>query len=177
LVETGIKVIDVMCPVAAGGSLALAGGYGVGTTVVMEELVRRLSGGRAPVSMFVILAPPSPEWPPTLAEDYSLSAALKEDGYSEGTVGSVQSFFFRSEGGPWTPERLAALEPVDTVIHLSRERIKSKIYPCVDVLTSRSRLLETKGVSAQHAIIAQRVRAAVAAMWASSGFANADAAD
>jgi len=177
LVETGIKVVDVMCPVAAGGSFALAGGYGVGTTVVMEELVRRLSGGRDPVSMFVLLAPPSPEWPPTLAEDYSLSAALKEEGYSEGTVGSVQTFFFRSEGGAWTPERLAALEPVDTVIHLSRERIKSKIYPCVDVLTSRSRLLETKGVSAQHAIIAQRVRAAVAAMWASSGFANADAAD
>ena len=63
------------------------------------------------------------------------------------------------------------------VIHLSRERIKSKIYPCVDVLTSRSRLLETKGVSAQHVMIAQRVRAAVAAMWASGEFANADAAD
>jgi RNA polymerase sigma factor (sigma-70 family) len=107
LVETGIKVIDVMCPIVAGGSLAIAGGYGVGLTVVMEELVRRLSGGRDPVSMFVFLPPPSSEWPPTLAEDYSHAQELKQEGYSEGTVGSVQTFFFRSEDGPWTPQRLA----------------------------------------------------------------------
>jgi RNA polymerase sigma factor (sigma-70 family) len=177
IVETGIKVIDVMCPVVAGGSLALAGGYGVGTTVVMEELVRRLSGGPDPVSMFVILAPPSEEWPPTLEKDYSLSAALKQEGYSEGTVGSVQTFFFRSEAGPWTSEQLAALAPVDSVVHLFRERIKAKIYPGVDVLTSRSRLLETKRVSAEHARIAERVREAVAEMWASDNFARADTAD
>jgi RNA polymerase sigma factor (sigma-70 family) len=177
LVETGIKVIDVMCPVVAGGSLALAGGYGVGLTVVMEELVRRLSGGRDPVSMFVFLPPPSSEWPPTLGEDYSHAEALKQEGYSEGTVGSLQTFFFGSEDGPWTPQRLAALEPIDTVIHLSRERIKSKIYPGVDVLTSRSRLLETKGVSTEHAMIADRVRQVLTALWASNGFANADTPD
>ena len=45
------------------------------------------------------------------------------------------------------------------------------------MLTSRSRLLETKGVSAQHAMIAQRVREALATMWAGNGFANADTAD
>jgi RNA polymerase sigma factor (sigma-70 family) len=177
LVETGIKVIDVMCPIIAGGSVAIAGGYSVGSSVVMEELVRGLSGGRDLVSMFFFLPPPSPEWQPTLAEDYSFTAALKEEGYSEGTVGSMQTFFFRSEAGPWTPERLAALAPIDTVIHLSRERIKAKIYPCVDVLTSRSRALETKGVSADHAEIAERVREALTAMWASSGFANADTTD
>src|SRR5262245_15689781 len=90
LVETGIKVIDVMCPVVAGGSLALAGELGSGTTVLMEELVRRLSGGRDRLSMFAILAPPGPEWPRALEPDYSLSAELKEEGSSEGTVGSVQ---------------------------------------------------------------------------------------
>ena len=83
--------------------------------------------------------------------------ALKKEGYSEGTVGPVQTFFFRAEGGPWTPERLQALAAVDTVIHLSRERIEAKIYPAVDVLTSRSRLLETKAVSDEHAAIAERV--------------------
>lgn len=41
LIETGIKVIDVMCPLVAGGSVTLAGEYGAGLTVVMEELVRR----------------------------------------------------------------------------------------------------------------------------------------
>jgi RNA polymerase sigma factor (sigma-70 family) len=177
ILETGIKVIDVMCPIVAGGSFALAGGYGVGLAVVMEELVRRLSGGRDGVSMFMPLPPPSPEWPPTLAEDYSHAQALKQDGYSEGTVGAIQTFFFRSEEGPWTAERLAALAPVDTVIHLARDRIKSKIYPGVDVLTSRSRLLETSGTSPEHAAIAGRVRQALTALWASGGFANADTCD
>ena len=177
MVETGIKVIDVMCPVVSGGSLALAGEMGAGTTVVMEEVVRRLSGGRDPVSMFVILAPPSSEWPPALAPDYSLSAELKKEGSSEGTVGAVQSFFFRSEGGPWTPEGLARLEPADTVIRLSRERARAKLYPCIDVLTSRSRLLATSAVTAEHVRIAERVRAALAAMWTENGFANADTTD
>jgi F0F1-type ATP synthase beta subunit len=89
-------------------------------------------------------------------------------------VGAVQSFFFRSEGGPWTPERLQTLAPIDTVVHLSRERAKAKLYPCVDALTSRSDLFAAKGVSAEHARIAQRVRQALTALWADNGFANAD---
>src|SRR5262249_60555943 len=47
LVPTGIKVIDVMCPLVAGGTLAIAGEWRAGTWVVLEELVRRLSGGTA----------------------------------------------------------------------------------------------------------------------------------
>ena len=45
LVETGIKAIDVMCPLVAGGTLAIAGDVGGGSPVFMEELVRRLSAG------------------------------------------------------------------------------------------------------------------------------------
>src|SRR5262249_10703944 len=44
LLETGIKVIDVMCPLVRGGTVAIAGELRAGTTVVLEELVRRLSG-------------------------------------------------------------------------------------------------------------------------------------
>src|SRR5262249_48700585 len=51
VVETGIKVIDVMCPIRAGGSVAIAGEYGTGNTVVMEEIVRRISGGAHPVTL------------------------------------------------------------------------------------------------------------------------------
>jgi len=177
LAETGIKVIDVMCPIVAGGSLALAGEMGGGTTVVMEEIVRRLSGGRDRLSMFAILAPPSAEWPRALEPDYSLAAELKEEGSSEGTVGSVQTFFFRSEGGKWTADALATLYPVDTVVHISRERIKSKLYPGIDVLTSRSGLFERDAVSAEHARIAERVKAALTQMWAGNGFANCDTND
>jgi RNA polymerase sigma factor (sigma-70 family) len=159
LVETGIKVIDVMCPLAAGGSAAIVGEVGVGITVVTEELVRRLSGGADRVSLFTLMPP----WPDQPA-GWSISEALKKDGYSEGTVGVVQTFFLRSEGGPLTADRLAAFEPVDTLVHLSRDMIKAKIYPGVDVLTSRSRLLGSKAVSDEHAAIASRAREAIAAL-------------
>jgi hypothetical protein len=66
LLETGIKVIDVRCPLVAGGTVVIAGDLGAGMLVVMEELVRRLGGGSDPLSIFVMMPPPSPEWPYSL---------------------------------------------------------------------------------------------------------------
>jgi len=59
LLETGIKVIDVMCPLVRGGTVAIAGEYGAGTLVLVEELVRRLSGEPGGVSLFTFI-PPGP---------------------------------------------------------------------------------------------------------------------
>jgi len=154
LLETGIKVFDVLCPLAVGGTVAIAGEFGAGTTVVMEELVRRLSGKADRISLFTLVQ----RWK---EEDFSHAAELKKDGFSEGTVGAVQTFFFRAGDGPWTTERLAELASVDTVIHLSRGMAERKIYPCVDPRTSRSELLETKAVGDEHASIADRVKQAV----------------
>jgi len=53
--ETGIKVIDVLCPLAVQGTVAIAGEFGAGTTVVMEELVRRLSDGADRISLFTFV--------------------------------------------------------------------------------------------------------------------------
>jgi len=86
---------------------------------------------------------------------------LKKDGFSEGTIGAVQTFFFRAGDGPWTTERLAELASFGTVIHLSRGMAERKIYPCVDPRTSRSELLETKAVGDKHAAIAVRVKQAL----------------
>src|SRR5882724_2432092 len=77
IVETGIKVIDVMCPIRAGGSVAIAGEYGTGNTVVMEEIVRRISKSVYPVTLFVLIPPPSEAWPPSLDENYSFADELK----------------------------------------------------------------------------------------------------
>ena len=56
-----------MCPIRAGGSVAIAGENGAGTTVVMEEIVRRISNSPHPVTLFVLIPPPSEIWPPSLA--------------------------------------------------------------------------------------------------------------
>jgi F-type H+-transporting ATPase subunit beta len=166
LLETGIKVIDVMCPLVAGGTLAIAGDPGGGSTVVMEELVRRLSAGPDRLTILLMTPQPSAEiWPQALEPGYSHLEALKKDGYSEGTVGAVQTLFFCAAEGDWVQERLNALAPADTVIRLSLERARAKVYPTVDVLTSRSRLLETKAAGREHVTIANRVRKALASLW------------
>jgi RNA polymerase sigma factor (sigma-70 family) len=166
LIETGIKVIDVMCPLTAGGTVALAGEYGTGPTVVMEELVRRLSGGADPVSLFVLMPPFSPEWPGSISLSPSISGSLKQEGYSEGTVGPVQTFFLRGQEEPWTADRLSDFAAADVVIHLARDVAKAKIYPAVDLRNSRSRLVETAAVGEEHRAVAAQVRRVLAAaLW------------
>lgn len=52
LLETGIKVIDLMCPFAKGGKVGLFGGAGVGKTVNMMELIRNIAIERSGFSVF-----------------------------------------------------------------------------------------------------------------------------
>ena len=143
----------------------------------MEELVRRLSGGADPVSLFVLMAPFSPEWPRSTALPFSISGSLKQDGYSEGTVGAVQTFFLRGQQEPWTAERLADFAAADVVIHLAREVAKAKIYPAVDLGTSRSRLIETGAVAEEHRMVAEQVRRMLAAALWNAGDPPEAAAD
>jgi F0F1-type ATP synthase beta subunit len=161
LLETGIKVIDVICPLVAGGSVAIIGEAGVGIVVVTEELTQRLSGGPDRVSLFS-LVPLIPNWPP----NGSFADVLKKEAGNEGTVGSVETFFLRAEDRLWSQDRLADLAAVDTIIQLSRERFHALIYPAVDVLASRSRLIENRAVGRDHATIRGRVLQAIAALWA-----------
>jgi len=164
LVETGIKVIDVMCPLMAGGSVAIAGEPGAGALVLMEELARRLSDRRVPMSLFVVMPPFSPAWPASMQDGFSLGDSLKREGYSEGTIGTVQTFFLRGQEKPWTEDQLSALKAADVVIHLSREVAKAQLYPAVDPRTCCSCLLETKLVDDGHLKVVERVRDALAVL-------------
>ncbi|MBU0647823.1 F0F1 ATP synthase subunit beta [Patescibacteria group bacterium] len=52
VLETGIKVIDLICPFLKGGKVGLFGGAGVGKTVVITELIRNIAAEHGGVSMF-----------------------------------------------------------------------------------------------------------------------------
>jgi F-type H+-transporting ATPase subunit beta len=52
LLETGIKVIDLVCPFAKGGKVGLFGGAGVGKTVNMLELINNIATQHAGLSVF-----------------------------------------------------------------------------------------------------------------------------
>jgi F-type H+-transporting ATPase subunit beta len=50
--ETGIKVIDLICPFVKGGKVGLFGGAGVGKTVVIQELIRNVASEHGGYSVF-----------------------------------------------------------------------------------------------------------------------------
>ena len=52
VLETGIKVMDLICPFARGGKLGLFGGAGVGKTVILTELINNVAQGHGGYSVF-----------------------------------------------------------------------------------------------------------------------------
>jgi F-type H+-transporting ATPase subunit beta len=50
--ETGLKVIDLVCPFKKGGKVGIFGGAGVGKTVIIQELIRNVAQEHAGVSVF-----------------------------------------------------------------------------------------------------------------------------
>jgi F-type H+-transporting ATPase subunit beta len=52
MLETGIKVIDLLCPMAKGGKAGLFGGAGVGKTVLIQELINNIAKFHSGYSVF-----------------------------------------------------------------------------------------------------------------------------
>ncbi len=52
ILETGIKVIDLICPIVKGGKVGLFGGAGVGKTVVIQELIHNIAQNHGGYSVF-----------------------------------------------------------------------------------------------------------------------------
>lgn len=52
ILETGIKVIDLLCPYAKGGKIGLFGGAGVGKTVLIQELISNIATEHGGISVF-----------------------------------------------------------------------------------------------------------------------------
>ena len=53
--ETGIKVVDLLCPFAKGGKIGLFGGAGVGKTVLIQELIRITAVEKGGFSVFCVV--------------------------------------------------------------------------------------------------------------------------
>ncbi len=52
MLETGIKVIDLLCPYVKGGKIGLFGGAGVGKTVLIQELINNIATQKGGISVF-----------------------------------------------------------------------------------------------------------------------------
>ena len=79
ILETGIKVIDLLAPYAKGGKVGLFGGAGVGKTVLIQELIRNIAEEHAGLSAFVGVGERS-------REGNDLWLEMKESGVLEKTM-------------------------------------------------------------------------------------------
>ena len=52
MLETGIKVVDLICPYSKGGKIGLFGGAGVGKTVLIQELINNIASQHGGISVF-----------------------------------------------------------------------------------------------------------------------------
>src|SRR6187431_3614491 len=68
LFETGLKVIDLVCPFRKGGKIGIFGGAGVGKTVIIQELINNVAKEHAGVSVFAGVGERSREGNDLIAE-------------------------------------------------------------------------------------------------------------
>jgi hypothetical protein len=100
LLETGIKVIDVMCPLVAGGNAILAGELNTGPVVTLYELTHKLNRGPDALKLFTLM----PLWREALPGS-SFLGSLKEDGFTDIPCGAsarynISIFAPRTGRGP-----------------------------------------------------------------------------
>ncbi len=79
VLETGIKVIDLICPILKGGKVGLFGGAGVGKTVIVKELIRNIATEHGGYSVFAGVGERS-------REGNDLYYEMKESGVLEKTA-------------------------------------------------------------------------------------------
>ena len=79
ILETGIKVVDLLCPYQKGGKIGLFGGAGVGKTVLIQELIRNIATEHGGYSIFTGVGERS-------REGNDLWSEMKESGVLEKTA-------------------------------------------------------------------------------------------
>jgi F-type H+/Na+-transporting ATPase subunit beta len=88
LLETGIKVIDLVCPFAKGGKVGLFGGAGVGKTVNMMELINNIAKAHSGLSMFAGVGERTREGN-DFYHEMSDAGVVKQDNLAESKVAMV----------------------------------------------------------------------------------------
>lgn len=139
--ETGIKVIDLLCPVSDGGSFGLFGDPRVGKLVLVDELAHNLGPrGRQPVTFTFVKAPDEVDVYTKLLADAGPvpTVVIAADEASEGALEAARPF-------------------LDVAVFMSRQLVDEGIYPAVDARQSWSRLLDPAFVGADHWEVAQGV--------------------
>jgi RNA polymerase sigma factor (sigma-70 family) len=144
--ETGIKILDLMVPLPRRGRIAFAGDMHSGKMVLVDELIHRLANTDAELTIYVFVQTPDE------------AAAINALEYRASR--NVAAIYLPVADA--SPEALVELTAgLDTVITFNSELGRQQIWPAVDPLQSRSRLLDQQVVAKDHQQVAARVREAL----------------
>ena len=176
ILETGIKVIDLLAPYAKGGKIGLFGGAGARmrvaeTGLTMAEYFRdeehqnvllfidnifRFTQAGSEVSALLGRMPSAVGYQPTLATEMG---ELQERIAStkNGSVTSVQAVYVPADDLT-DPAPATTFAHLDATTVLSRKIVEQGIYPAVDPLESNSRILEEDVVGKEHYETARKVQ-------------------
>lgn len=149
IVETGIKPIDLFCPIFSGGNLGLFGIQGLGRIVLVEELLHRLGNvpTSPPLNIFYLVDRQEP--------DSVRGMLTTEKEYPGDVVGGVQTFWLLTPRA--TDAEYAAANPIfDTAIYTSIMLAIDGLFPAIDPLCSCSNANEAE-LGAEHVSIVRQV--------------------
>lgn len=146
-IETGIKVLDLLCPIPEGGSIGVFGDMYVGKLVLIDELTRNLAPGQLSLPIFVFVRNP---------DEVEVVQRLTEK-----TVDKLPAVFLALDDATEGARRQAE-RSFDVTIYMSRHLIDRGIYPAVDPIRSSSRLLREGLLEMEHAQVARQVLESIA---------------
>jgi RNA polymerase sigma factor (sigma-70 family) len=157
VLETGIKAIDLLCPLTSTGLIGQVGTGGVGRMVLLEELRQRLERETAALSMLCLVHRTEPD-----------SYRDWDEATWQGGSGHLKCYWALSSDA--TDPSQTGLDGCDAVLHMSPLLALQGIYPAVDPEHSWSRLLREGLVDARHRDLAQRAQKAL--VWAKWAYAD-----
>lgn len=147
--ETGIKPIDLFCPLPAGGNVGLFGIQGVGRIVLVEELFHRLNSAPEGLRLFYLVHRTEPD---------SIRGMLRqEDGYPGDVAGAIQVVWLLTDLAT-DLDAAAKLDPFDAAIYCHPLLGVRGLWPAIDPLLSDSVILRRRLVEPSHLETADRAR-------------------
>src|ERR1700691_3549096 len=175
---TGIKVIDLLTPYVLGGKIGLFGGAGVGKTVLIQEMIRRVAQNfrdvqgqdvllfidnifrftqaGSEVSTLLGRMPSAVGYQPTLADEMGQlqERITSTRGHS---ITSMQAIYVPADDYT-DPAPATTFAHLDATTVLSREITQKGIFPAVDPLDSSSRIMDPKYIGQTHYDVARTVQ-------------------
>jgi len=149
ILETGIKMIDLMSPLPSQGTVALMGTQGVGKAIFLKELHHRLRAedGRLKILFF------ASQW-----EAISVRTLIDRDpGFPSDANGPLEAIWLVASDAT-DPEYALSTKKLDAAIYFSPLLSCRDLYPAIDCLYSASQLLRSGIVTQNHVEVVERIR-------------------